>query len=272
MPAATPRQRSDAPFFTALAVLGGSYVLLVALIVAANIAYTTGGDLLRALRDPNIQASIRLSLISCLISAALSLVVAVPLGYLLARVRFRGKAIVEALVDIPVVLPPLVVGLSLLIIFNHFRIRGVSLDEGLDALGFRVTYTVLAVVLAQFAVAAAFAVRTMRGAFDGISPRAEQVALTLGCSRAQAFRRVALPMAQRGMLAAFTIAWARSLGEFGPLLVFAGTTRGTTEVLSTSVFLELSVGRLETAVAVSLLMIVVAVIVLLIVRRLGGVR
>jgi molybdate transport system permease protein len=119
-------------------------------------------------------------------------------------------------------------------------------------------------------VACAFAVRTMRATFDQIDNRREQVALTLGCSRAQAFSRVVLPEAYRGMLTAATLAWARALGEFGPLLVFAGATRNKTEVLSTTVFLELSVGDLEAAVAVSLIMVVGAVIVLVIARLWGS--
>ena len=131
------------------------------------------------------------------------------------------------------------------------------------------TYTVLGVVLAQFVIGTAFAARTMRGVFDHLSSRPEDVAMTLGCSRGQAVRMVTLPAARRGMFAAFSIAWARSLGEFGPILVFAGSTRMKTEVLSTTVFLELSVGRLEAAVAVSLLMVALALAVLVAVRLVG---
>ena len=94
------------------------------------------------------------------------------------------------------------------------------------------TFQPIGIVLAQFPVAAAFAIRTLRGTFDQISPRYEAVALTLGCNRGQAFTRVVLPQAGRGMLTAGTLAWARALGEFGPVLVFAGATRGRTEVLA----------------------------------------
>ena len=111
-------QRSDAPFFAALAVLGGAYVLLVAAMVLADLTYTSPRHLLAALRSADIRDSIQLSLFSCCAAALLSLVVAVPLGYLLARERFPGKWLVDALVDIPIVLPPLVVGLSLLILFQ----------------------------------------------------------------------------------------------------------------------------------------------------------
>ena len=109
----------------------------------------------------------------------------------------------------------------------------------------------------------------MRVTFDQISPRREAVARTLGCSRSQAFWLVALPEAWHGIVTAATIAWARALGEFGPVLVFSGATRRRTEVLPTTIFLELSVGSLATAVAVSLAMVAVAVAVLVVVRVWG---
>jgi molybdate transport system permease protein len=183
----------------------------------------------------------------------------VPIGYLLSRVEFRGKNLVDAILDIPIVLPPLVIGLCLLILFRQTPLRAV--DDWLH-----IAFHVPAVILAQFAVAAAFAVRTLRGTFDELSPRQEQVALTLGCSRSQAFWMVVLPEARYGLLTAATLAWARSLGEFGPILVFAGSTRQKTEVLPVSVHLELSIGNIEGAVAVSLLMIAMAVTVLVVVR------
>jgi molybdate transport system permease protein len=133
-----------------------------------------------------------------------------------------------------------------------------------------IVFEIPAVILAQFTVAAAFAVRTMRTAFDEITPRKEQVALTLGSTRSQAFWLVVLPEARRGLLAAATLTWARSIGEFGPILIFAGATRNKTEVLPTSVYLEFSIGNIEAAVAISLLMVAMAVFVLVVVRFLGG--
>lgn len=250
--------------------LGGSYILLIAAMLAADIAYTSPAHFAAALSKPEIQFAVRLTLISCTISALLSIWVATPLGYLLSRFQFRGRWLIDTALDVPIVLPPLVIGLSLLILF-HLPIAGSNLEEWCQRhLRLRVTYQKPAVILAQFAVACAFAVQTMRVAFDQIDPRAEQVALTLGCRRSQAFLQVALPQAWRGLIAAFTIAWARSLGEFGPILVFAGATRMRTEVLSTTVFLELSVGQLEAAVAVSLVMVLAAMAVLCIVRLVGA--
>ena len=195
-------------------------------------------------------------------AALLALLLAVPVGYLLGRGRFPGKPLLDALLDIPIVLPPMVVGLCLLIFFQ--TPAGKLIERAVPF-----TYTVAGVVLAQFVIGAAFAVRTMRGVFDQLSSRPEDVAMTLGCSRGQAVWLVTLPSARRGMFAAFSIAWARSLGEFGPILVFAGATRMKTEVLPTSVFIELSVGRLEAAVAVSLLMVALALVVLVAVRIAG---
>jgi molybdate transport system permease protein len=180
----------------------------------------------------------------------------------MARCEFRGKALLDAALDIPIVLPPMVVGICLLIFFQ--TPLGQSIEKIISF-----TYTIAGVMLAQFVVAAAFAIRTMRGTFDHLSARPENVALTLGATRFQAMFHVALPAARRGMLAAFCIAWARSLGEFGPILVFAGATRMKTEVLPTTVWLELSVGNLDSAVSVSLAMIAVAILVLLFVRATG---
>jgi len=264
------RAGPDWPFHAAFLALGGGYLALIVAMLAADLVSTSPRTLVEVFGKPEIRFAVRLTLASCTIAASLSIIVAVPLAFLLSRHRFPGRQVVEALLDIPVVLPPLVLGLSLLILF-HLPWGGSTLEGFVQRLlGIRVAYAPAAVVLAQFAVACAFAVHSLQVTFDRIDPRPEIVAQTLGCRRDQAFRMIVLPQAWRGVVAAFTIAWARSLGEFGPILVFAGATRLRTEVLSTSVFLELSVGRLEAAVAVSLLMILAAGVVLGIVRFVGG--
>ena len=286
-----PRQvGSDAPFVVGLGIIGSLYVLLIVAMIVADAAFTTPGHLLAALDSPQIRYAIKLSLISSSMTAVLSVWFAVPLGYLMSRSRFFGqgltiessagsgmttawwlkgvflrtlKHLLDAILDIPIVLPPLVMGLSLLILFRT------PVGQAIEGV-FPVTYAVPSVILAQFSVACAFAVRTMRVTFDQINPRSEQVALTLGCTRSQAFWMVALPEARRGVLTAGTLAWARALGEFGPIVVFSGATRMRTEVLPTTVWLELSVGSIEAAVAVSLLMVMAAVLVLIVVRAAGA--
>ncbi|MCA9270314.1 MAG: ABC transporter permease [Planctomycetales bacterium] len=224
-------------------------------------AFLVDNPVALALRDRRIQYSIWLSLISCSLSAIFSVFVAVPIGYLMSRHRFFGRSLLDAILDIPIVLPPLVVGLSLLILFQF---------PPFSWFGRSVIYQPPAVVLAQFSVACAFAVRTMKATFDHIDPRCEQVALSLGCTRVEAFGWVVLPEAMRGITTALTLAWARSLGEFGPLLIFAGVTRMKTEVLSTSVFLHMNVGEIAPAAAVSLIMVVAAVVVLVLARMYGS--
>lgn len=271
----------DRPFLGILWLIAGFYVFVIVSMLVSAAMYapplglngvtavnTTSSQLpeetfLSILNDKNIRFSIRLSLISCTLSMIFSLWVAIPLGYVMSRYRFPGKAIVDALLDIPIVLPPLVVGLCLLILFMTWPGRFIETH----LISF--TYLASGVVLAQFMVACAFAVRTMRATFDQISPRQEQVALTLGCSRSQAFWLVLLPEARNGIMTAATLAWARSLGEFGPILLFAGATRRKTEVLATTIFLEMSTGRIEVAVAVSLMMVAVAMAVLIVLRLVG---
>jgi molybdate transport system permease protein len=277
------RPRSDLIFYGVAGILSGGYLLLIVALLIADSTFTTPRDLAAALDSREIRYAIKLSMISCTISAILSVLVAVPTGYLMSRYRFWGRNFLDAVLDIPVVLPPLVIGLSLLILFQTGAGQVVErLSSWLHEYSppnpwngaplwpwDGITYEVPSVIIAQFTVACAFAVRTMRVTFDQIHPRAEQVALTLGCSRGQAFWRVVLPEARRGILTAGTLAWARSLGEFGPILVFSGATRMHTEVLPTTVFLELSGGNLEGAVAVSLIMVAAAVLVLVVARMFG---
>ncbi len=257
-----PSGASDFPFIVCLWLISGVYVFLIIAMLVADMAYTSPAHILSVLRSPEIRYAIKLSLLSCSLTTILSLWVAVPVGYLLSRYKFPGKNLIDAILDIPIVLPPLVIGLSLLILFQtplgHFVERIIP-----------VTYEIPSVILAQFMVACAFAVRTMSATFTQIDPRQEQVALTLGCSRSQAFWMVLIPEARRGILTAATLAWARSLGEFGPILIFSGATRLKTEVLSTSVFLEMSIGNIEAAVAISLIMVFAAVAILIIVRVYG---
>jgi molybdate transport system permease protein len=248
-----------------MGIISGTYVFLIFSMIIADLTFTSPNHILNALKSEEIQYSIKLSLISCTVTMILSIIVAIPLGYFMARYDFKGKRLLDAVLDIPIILPPLVIGLSLLIMFQT------SLGQFIES-HVRITYTVYSVVIAQFMVACAFAVRTMHVTFTQIGNRQEQVALTLGCNKGLAFRTVLLPQARKGILAAASLSWARALGEFGPILIFSGATRMRTEVLPTTVFLEMSVGNIEAAVAVSLIMIVAGFGSLMIVRYFGSVK
>lgn len=254
--------QSDVPFLVCFGLLGSVYIVLILAMLVADASFTSPRHFWTALQSREIRYAIKLSLFSCSLTALLSVWIAVPIGYLMSRYQFRGKMLLDAILDIPIVLPPLVIGLSLLILFQ--TPPGRALQKFVP-----ITYEIPSIIIAQFSVACAFAVRTLRATFDQINPRREQVALTLGCRKSQAFWLVVFPEARRGLITAATLAWARSLGEFGPILVFSGATRMRTEVLPTTVFLELSVGNIEAAVAVSLLMVLAAVTVLIVIRAFG---
>ena len=277
---------SDIPFYAAMWAAGGMYFVLIIALLYADASYTSVESIGEALQDKSIRASIWLTMQTCWITAVLSIIVAVPTGYILTRFKFPLKRFFDSIIDIPIVLPPLVIGLSLLILFNQVNLFDKSIEElcasclaslrsilpnsPIFDLPTGITYKVPAIILAQFTVSCAFAIRTMRNTFESLDPRQENVALTLGCNRSKAFWKVVLPQASFGIMTAGILAWARALGEFGPILVFAGATRGKTEVLATTVFLEISIGNLEGAVAVSFLMVSAALIVLIMVRLLGS--
>ncbi len=252
----------DGIFWSIVCALSGGYALLIVALLLSNVGSVSWGVFLDVLVRPEIRRAAVVSLVSATLSTVLAMWVATPTAYLLARARFRGKGLLDALFDVPLVLPPLVVGVSLLILFR--TPAGRLVERVLP-----VTYELPAIILAQFAVVTALAIRTIRAAFEQIDVRQEQVALTVGCSRRVVFFEIVLPQAWRGVLGAATLAWARALGEFGPVLVFAGATRMKTEVLPTAAFIELSVGNVQAALAISLVMIVAAMLVLGLARRLG---
>jgi len=191
--------------------------------------------------------------------------IAVPSGYLLSRRRFMGVKALDALIDIPILLPPLLFGISLLVLFQRTFV-----GPTLRAIGMHFVHEPAGIVLVQVLIAAAYGTRMLKGTFDNLDPRLPAVARTLGCTRARAFFTVTLPTARNSLVAALVIVWARALALYGPIIAFVGSTSGYTEVLSTRMYLEMSVGRLEAALAVSLMMIAMAALVLLIVKLAGG--
>jgi molybdate transport system permease protein len=254
---------SDVPFFLIMIVIGSSYLLLIAGMIYADLSFTSTSNIVAALRSPQIQYSIKLSLFTCTVTMILSVLISIPIAYFLTRYNFRGRNVIDAIIDIPIILPPLVIGLSLLILFQT------SLGRWVEQY-ISVTYAIPSIILAQLVVACAFSIRTMMVTFSQISKRMEDVALTLGANKRKTFLYILLPESRNGILTAASLAWARALGEFGPILLFSGTTRMKTEVLPSTVFLEMSIGNIEAAVAVSIIMIVASILVLMLVRYFGS--
>jgi molybdate transport system permease protein len=162
------------------------YVAFIAVLVLVDVGYIHPKDFFSLFSSEDLRYAMRLSLITSTTSALLSLLVGLPVGYALSRFKFRGKIVVDTLVDLPIVLPPLVIGVSLLVFFQT------AIGRMIEDSGLHFVYTPQGIVLAQFTVVSAYAIRTIKVAFDGIDPRLESVARTLGWSRLQAFFRVTL--------------------------------------------------------------------------------
>lgn len=237
----------------------GLFLMTILLLVVADIVYLVcrgygPADLWRTLTSDDVLSGIRLSLITSLITLALVLVAAVPIGYALSRHRFPGQAVVNVLVDAPIVLTPVVIGLSLLAVF------GTPVGSWLKALveraGWRLD-SAIGIVLCQFLVSVSFCIRATKASFDAVDPELEHVALTLGCTPWQAFRRVTLPLSRGGLVAGGVMAWARAIGVFGPLMVFVGTSPRVT-VMPTAMWLELNTGNVETSLIIALVALALA--------------
>ena len=252
------------PFFLAVIwAVVGYFVLGWLALFAADINYTTWPAVQEVLAAKEIRAALWLSVWTTCLTVVIGLAFAIPMGYALSRFRFPGHVLVDSIVDLPIILPPLIVGLSLLVFFQTRTGRFIE-DAGLEFV-----FQQKGIVLCQFLVAASFGIRAVKLTFDGIDPRLEHVAMTLGSTRAGAFFRVALPLARRGIITGAILIWTRAFGIFGPLMVFVGAVRMRTEVLPTTVYLELSVGRIEVALAVAVLMLVLASVGLVGIRAIG---
>ncbi len=208
--------------------------------------------------------SIKLSLITSTITAFLGILVAIPSAYALSRYKFKLFALVDTVIDLPIVVPPLIGGLALLIFFRQSPI-GTAIDNVIP-----IVFTPTGIVVAQFFVASAFSIRALKATFDQINPRFEAVARSLGCTSWEAMWRIALPLAKNGIIAGLIMTWARALGEFGPIMILAGATPGKTDVLSVAAFLSMSSGKVEVAIAIVVLMVLVATVTLVTFKKLGG--
>ncbi|MGH3448193.1 MAG: ABC transporter permease, partial [Nocardioidaceae bacterium] len=236
---------------------------LLVIPVVAVFVRAPWGSLLDDLSAPGARTALRLSLETTLISTALCVVFGVPLAWMLARVDFRGRSLVRALVTLPLVMPPVVGGVALLLAFGRNGVLGGWLDE---AFGVTLPFTTAAVVMAQTFVALPFLVISVEGAFRASDTSYDDAAATLGASRWVTFRRVTLPLALPGIISGAVLCWARALGEFGATITFAGNFPGTTRTMPIEVYLALQSDP-DSAIALSLVLIVVSVLVLALLRE-----
>ncbi|MCF1503701.1 ABC transporter permease [Afifella sp. H1R] len=235
----------------------------IGLVILGLGARLTPHELARALSEPETLFALRLSFSTSLISLALSLLLGVPAAYLLARRRFRGMALVDTLLDLPLVMPPLVAGLGLL-----FVIGRASPLPPLAEIGAVFLFSPAGIVLAQTFIATTIIVRSAKAAFEAVDPGYRDVAGTLGLRPARVFFAIDLPLAAGGIVSGAILAWARALGEFGATLMVAGATRFRTETLPMAIYLNMATGEVEVAVACALVLLVTAFALLLMMRGL----
>jgi len=207
--------------------------------------------------------ALKLSLITSTISVLISLLTGTPLAYIQAHWTFRGKAFLDVLVDLPIVLPPSVAGIALLMAFGREGLFG----DWLNLIGISIPFTTMAVVLAQVFVSAPFLVRSARIGFASIDPQLDEAAKVEGASNWHVFRHIMLPLAGRALLTGVILSWTRALGEFGATLLFAGNLEGKTQTMPLAIYVGFEQG-LGIALVLSVVLLAVSFVLLVLLRRL----
>jgi molybdate transport system permease protein len=244
----------------ALAVIGLLLVLLPLLGLALRAPWSEIGDVVT---DPVARQALRISMIVSLGAAGLSVLFGVPIAWLLARVPFRGRPVVRALVILPIVLPPVVGGVGLLAALGREGVVGGWLK---DVLGIQLTFTTLGAVVAATFVSLPLVVLAVEAGFRGLDARYEQIGATLGASPGYALRRISLPMLAPQLVAGAVLAWARALGEFGATITFAGNLPGRTQTLPLAIFEEMQTDP-DGAILLSVVLVVISIGVLVALRH-----
>jgi molybdate transport system permease protein len=245
--------------------IAGLFGLFLGLPVAVLVVRAiVDGSLFRSLGAQAVLSGLALSLTTTAISLVMTVAFGLPLAFVLARRRFRGSGWVEALVDLPIVLPPAVAGLALLLVLGR---RG-FLGGALDAVGIELPFTTIAVILAQTFVSAPFFIRAARTGIAGVDRDLEDAARVDGASEGQLFRHITIPLAGPALSAGLVMSWARSLGEFGATIMFAGNLEGRTQTLPLVVYGEFQGGDLDASISAAAILVLAAMGVLVAERAL----
>jgi molybdate transport system permease protein len=246
-----------------IAVLAALFALFLGLPIVTLVARAIlDGSLATAVASPVVFDALLLSLVTTAISLVITVTLGLPLAVVLARREFRGKGWLEAIVDLPIVLPPSVAGLALLLVFGR---RGL-LSAPFEILGIAIPFTTIAVILAQTFVSAPFFIRSARTGIAGVDRDLEDAARVDGASERQLFRAITIPLASAALAAGLVMTWARSLGEFGATIMFAGNVEGRTQTLPLVVYGEFQGGDLDASIAAAAILVIAALGVLVAVR------
>jgi molybdate transport system permease protein len=257
--------------FLLLGIPGLVYLAFIGLpLLALVVRAASDAEFLGSLFSHAALTALRLSVVTSAFAVLLTLAIGTPLAYLLARTRSRWLSTVDALVELPIVLPPVVAGLAMLMAFGRNGVLGGLLG----GVGIVLPFTTFAVVLAQLFVAAPFYIRSARLGFASVDRGYEETAYTLGLSPWQAFLRVTLPLSWPALVGGLALAWARALSEFGATIMFAGNFPGRTQTMPLAIFTALETD-VSAAVAMALLLTAASVLILvllLLLRHWRGVQ
>ncbi len=253
LPASRSGPRRGALMRIVVAAATAALLAFLALPFLGLLLRVSPGQLVARLGQPVVLDALRLSLLTSAAATAVVVALGIPVAYLLATRDFRGKRTVEALIDLPMVLPPTVAGFALLMAFGRTGLAG----QALRPFGLTLPFTTLGVVVAQVFMAAPFFIASTRAGFAGVDRRLLDAAATLRASETFAFFRVMLPLARPAMVAGTAMSCARALGEFGATITFAGNLPGTTQTMPLAVYVALQ-SDLDAAVVLSVLLLLMS--------------
>src|SRR6266702_4683663 len=242
-------------------ILAGSFFLFIGVPLVALLLREPPAMLWAAMQQPEALQALELSFLTTSISTFLTVLFGLPVAFVLARMQFRGRSLLETLVTLPIVFPPVVAGVALLLTFGRFGLIG----RYLTPLGISIPFTTVAVVMAQMFVSSPFFINTAKAGLEQLDRRYEQASYTLRASPFYTFRRVVLPLIRPALLTGAGLAWARALGELGATITFAGSFPGITETMPIAVYTAAEVD-LESAVALSVILLAISFAVLLALR------
>lgn len=216
---------------------------------------------LRSLHDPVVLDELRLSLTTSTLTTIIVVIIGTPIAYANARLQYFGKELADSLIDLPVIMPPAVAGIALLMAFGRMGIVG----HYLDAFGISIAFTTLAVIIAQVFVSSPFYIRQARTSFEDVDLAFENAARTLGASRVYTFYRVILPIAINGLISGAIMAFARSLGEFGATMMFAGNFQGRTQTMPLAIYTAMQ-GDLDVSLCIAIILVTISFVVIVLVK------
>ncbi len=216
---------------------------------------------IRSVQDPVVIDALRLSLTTSTLTVLVVVLMGTPIAYINARFQYPGKEIADSLIDLPVIMPPAVAGIALLMAFGRMGILG----HYLNAFGFSIAFTTLAVVMAQVFVSSPFYIRQAKTSFEDVDTAFENAARTLGASRFYAFFHVILPMALNGLVSGAIMAFARSLGEFGATIMFAGNFQGRTQTMPLAIYTAMQ-GDLDVSLCLAIILVAISFLVIALVK------